>query len=64
MKNSYSLAAGAKLKAQRNQEIDELSDQDFEQSGSWFGLLIVIALIVAIVASAMYGYSQYTSVLP
>jgi hypothetical protein len=43
----------------------EMSDEEYNGSddGSWLGFWIVIGIIVAIVLAAMYGYSQYTSVL-
>jgi hypothetical protein len=61
MKATYSLSAGARKKAQL-----EMSDQDYrgDDDGSWLGFWIVIVAIVAIVIACMYGYSQYTSVLP
>ena len=63
MKNTYSLPAGARQQAQRNQQIDEMSDQDFEQHGNWLGFWIVVAIVAIVIVAAMYGYSRYTSVL-
>jgi hypothetical protein len=42
-----------------------MSDEECNGSddGSWLGFWIVIGIIVAIGLAAMYGYSQYTSVL-
>jgi len=61
MKNSYSLRTGARLQAQRNRRTDE--EPEIHENADWLAIWIVIAVIVAIVGSAMYGYSIYTSVL-
>jgi hypothetical protein len=62
MKNSYSLSAGARLQAQRNRQTD--GEHEIHENGDWLAIWIAIAVIVAIVGCAMYGYSIYTSVLP
>ena len=54
MKTSYSLAAGARRKAEMTKPDDE---------GSWVAVWLVIAIMIAVVLAAMYGYSRYTSVL-
>jgi hypothetical protein len=61
MKNSYSLRTGAKLKAQHNRQMDKKPEQ--QQNGDWVAIWLVVAIMVAVVLAAMYGYSRYTSVL-
>ena len=81
MKNTYSLAAGARHRSElirlprpphgygrppdfkEKHELGQLEQMDFEGEGNWLGLALVILIIIGIVAAAMYGYSQYTSVL-
>lgn len=46
------------------QDIKPVSDQDYEHEASPLGIWITIALIITVILAAMYGYSQYTSVLP
>lgn len=45
-------------------DTEPVSDQDYEHEASPLGIWITVALIIASILGAMYGFSQYTSVLP
>lgn len=62
LKKSCSLAAGASNDVNSLHSL-ELSDQEHEQEGSPLGIWIAIAVVAVVVCVAVYGYSQYTSVL-
>jgi hypothetical protein len=58
-KKFYSLEAGARLKARREQELQQLSDQDYEHdNGSPLGVALIGVLTLAIIVASMYGCSR------